>query len=177
MTTQLHISPCADLIPEIAPVQNDSFGVKPKFGLWTSSYLDGKSAWVDAYQDMFGHSGSDVRALSAYSLNWFLLEPDPAARVLVIDTMADLRRLVAKFPARQEFGTFCRVWPDFERISEHYDAMQLTENGQWRTRMPIEPNAPNLYGWDAESTVWFRWCFTGYRRIEAPQEVKILEAD
>src|SRR4051794_6456762 len=80
---QLHITKDAALVREIAPVRNHF--VKPHGGFWTSSYIDGKSEWVDAHQDMFADSRG-----CAYTLNWFLLTVDPAARILVVDSMADL---------------------------------------------------------------------------------------
>ena len=162
--TQLHITPCVELLPEVAAVKNCF--VKPRGGLWTSSYVDSKSAWVDAHQDMFEESRG-----SAYELSWFLLEPDPAARVLVIDTLDDLREVLAEhlyhpYPGL-DLDSMLGAWPDFERIAERWDAMHLTEAGQWRTRLTI----PSLYGWDSESTLWFRWCFKDCRRIEGQKAV------
>ena len=156
--TQLHLTPCAELIPKVGPVDNRGhIGVKPRFGLWTSSYVEGCSAWVEWCRD--------ENFCNPYALNWFLLEPNPKARVLVIDTLADLKRLLAEFkqPPAPGFEAIT-TWPDFERIAEHWDAMHLTEAGQWRTRLTL----PSLYGWDSESTLWFHWCFTDCRRIPVP---------
>jgi len=162
LTTQLHITPCAELLPKVAPVNNQGhIPVKPLFGLWTCTYAKGGSAWVDASKDM--------RLCNPYELNWFLLDPDPQARVLVINTLADLKELLAEFarptdPRIPDWMASELQRPDFERMSERWDAMHLTEVGQHHTRL----TAPNLYGWDAESTLWFRWCFTDCRRITPP---------
>jgi hypothetical protein len=99
-----------------------------------------------------------------YSQNWFVLEPDPGARVLVINSLADLTKLLARFPAPLTYPGSHFIYPDFERIATLYDGIQLTERGQWKTRLTI----PTLYGWDTESTLWFRWCFSECRQIAVP---------
>lgn len=45
---------------------------------------------------------------------------------------------------------------DFEAYFKDYDALQLTEWGQCRTRMsrPLD-----FYGWDSEATLWGSWKF------------------
>jgi len=151
---QLHISPYSELKTAVVPVKNTRF-VKPEpgSGLWTSTYRDGGSAWVDAAEEM---------GFSPRSVNWFVLEPDPNARVLVMRTLADLRRLLRDFAAPPLWPGSNMMWPDFERISDNWDAIHLTEAGQWKTRLTI----PSLYGWDSESTLWFRWRFTSCRRVE-----------
>jgi len=52
---------------------------------------------------------------------------------------------------------------DWEEIAKHYDGVMLTEAGQVHTRYsrPL-----SLYGWDCESTVWFRDVFEGVKKIE-----------
>lgn len=153
LSTQLHITPCADLIAKVAPVENNRF-IKPKYGMWTSTYRDGKSGWVEwCISESFS---------KPYDCNWFLLEPDPLGRILVVDTLADLKALLRQYPPPEPKVSSFFAEPDFERISQDWDAIHLTEEGQWATRMTI----PSLYGWDAESTLWFRWCFTSYRQIQ-----------
>jgi hypothetical protein len=137
----------------VQPVRNRCF-VKPEGGFWTSTWRDGASAWVDACEDMFGN---------AYQMNWFLVTPDPAARVLVIDCHADLCRILGKYPCPLA-GTSI-VWPDFEAIVAEYDALHLTAHGQHRTRLSYPHN---LYGWDSECTLWFRWKFREVQQIPTP---------
>ncbi len=38
-------------------------------------------------------------------------------------------------------------------MARDYDGLHLTEKGQWDTHM----GRTNLYGWDMESTLWFKW--------------------
>lgn len=154
---QLHISGAGRLRPVVDPIRNWKF-VKPNGGFWTSSYEDGSSAWVEECSSMFGDS-------TPYKKNWFLLKPDPSARILLIDTLSNLRMLLRSWPNPLP-GTRI-VWPDFEAIARHYDAMHLTAAGQIATRLS---HPENLYGWDVESTLWFRWKFLDCERIPTPSE-------
>lgn len=147
---QLHLSNCVALIEQVAPVEND--GVKPRFGFWTSTYREGISEWVEAAEDM---------DFAPYAQNWFVLAPREA-RVLVIDTLQDLKHLLDRYPHRPIKKLRMR-WLDFEAIAEEWDAIHLTSGGQWATRLT---HPDSLYGWDSESTLWFRWCFESWRRIE-----------
>lgn len=77
----------------------------------------------------------------------------PSARVYLIDSLADLGALVEQFHNRvmdTDAARYCRAPISWPRVAEHYDAVHLTEKGQWKTRLS-EPY--NLYGWDCESVV------------------------
>ena len=154
---QLHVSPAVvNLQPLVAPVENRHF-IKPKWGFWTSTYDAERqsSAWVDwCLAEEFG----DVTAGS-----WFVLTPDPRARVYVIDGLVDLQHLIKNYP-QPGAEAYMRFYAclDFERLAQEYDAIHLTERGQWATRH----STPNLNGWDVECTLWFRWCFTSMEQVE-----------
>jgi hypothetical protein len=45
---------------------------------------------------------------------------------------------------------------DFEKLSQNYDGIWLTEQGNGETHLSFPYN---LYSWDCESILWFRWCF------------------
>lgn len=154
---QLHVSPVAitELVSRVPPVENRHF-IKPKWGLWTSTYDAERhtSAWVDwCLAEEFG----DVTAGS-----WFVLTPDPSARVFVIDGLAALEHLTDNYPEPGTEAYTRRFFAclDFERLAQEYDAIHMTEAGQWATRY----STPNLNGWDVECTLWFRWCFTDVSR-------------
>lgn len=124
---------------------------KPKGGLWTSTYCSEiGSAWVQwCLGEDFGVPGGGWRS--------WLLEPDPAARVLEIDSHADLHRVSASYGLPIEYpGPLSAL--DFERLAVDYDAIHLTEAGQWATRLT---HPLSLYGWDCESVLWLRWAFVG----------------
>lgn len=148
---QLHISNVAELTNTVPVVTNRDFFVKPFGGLWTSTLVDNSSAWVDWCRDEnFGEPDK---------MNWFVLHPKQDARVYVINTLSDLRRLIARYPhpdrEQQIYGRMFG-YVDFPRIALDYDAVHLTDAGQQATRH----SEPSLYGWDCESTLWFRWQFT-----------------
>lgn len=146
-------------------------------GLWTSSWLgEHGSDWAQwAMSDAGWIHRDDPRARVT------LLEPHPDARVAEVCTTADLAALCEQYPGRSwlddqaswERQRTANGWPrerciDFYAMSHDYDALHLTEEGQWATRH----SGPSMYGWDCESTFWFRWRFTkmtdlGVQRIRA----------
>lgn len=146
----------------LVPVTNSDncLGVKPEGGLWTSTYTRGKgSGWTRWCE------GEDF-GVPHGQWQGYLLSVDPAARVVTIDSANDLMTLLQyDFARRTPFGGYHRVVPDFEKLAKFYDGMHLTDRGQWATRHSIPAN---LYGWDCESTVWFRWVFTKVRPIMFP---------
>lgn len=153
---QLHITNVAELGAVVAPIQNRDFFVKPNGGLWTSTFVGNSSAWVDwCREENFGEPDN---------LNWFVLQPKQDAHVYVINTLADLRTLIARYPhpdREQQIYSRFFAYIDFGRIALDYDAIHLTEAGQWATRH----SEPSLNGWDCESTCWFRWCFTSVKAM------------
>lgn len=157
MKPQLHVTNpnTLELIDVVVPVENRMF-VKPLGGFWTSTYDGGTSAWVDwCESEDFG----DVERC-----NWFVLKPKSEARIYEIDAVEDLKYLAVNYPDAQmpaHFNTALTAL-DFQRIAQEYDAIHLTERGQWATRF----SNPGLYGWDCESTLWFRWCFTSVERVK-----------
>lgn len=122
---------------------------KPTGGLWTSTWDEdagsGWTRWCD--EEQFRGPQHEV----------WLLTPDPEARVYTVDNYTHLERL------HRMYGVAPLDYPTlrWEYIAERYDAVHLTEDGQWRTRLT---RPYSLYGWDCESTVWLRWSFTAVER-------------
>lgn len=154
---QLHLSNAPALRQEVIPVTNsDRNHRKPRVGtgLWTSTWLGAEqtSAWATHEQ-----------AKGRYS---FLLTPTADARIATIDNLADLKRLLKGY-RRKAFGQYSYLeefdYLDYAHMSQDFDALHLTVQGQRKTRLTI----PDLYGWDVESTLWFRWCFAHVQRIDA----------
>lgn len=137
------------------PVQGDGW-VKPHAGtgLWaspvTATNEDGTPAdtawleWCRAEWDATGYT----------KLTEIL--PGPGARVLLIDGAADLAALVDMHPASYPLlagSALDNRYPDWEALAAAgWDAVYLTDRGQWETRLP--PRGPNLYGWDMPSVLW-----------------------
>jgi hypothetical protein len=150
---QLFLHDEATVRAEVQPIRNDSKALgKPRGGFWTSSYdPEYGSGWVcwcvaHRYNEPLG-------------LHWTVLSVPKSARVAVIDSPADLAALIKSCP-RTLRG---RQGLDFERLSEGYDGLHLTNKGYMRTRSPRF--GPALIGWDCESTVWFRWVFKDWHEV------------
>lgn len=150
------LTPTADAL---LPVQQEGTFCKPRRGgLWTSTFIDREriSGWVEwCRNESFEDSGQEC----------WLLEPAADARVAEIDTHDDLvhfHRLYGRSKTWGEEDRFTDFYLDYTLMAEAYDALHLTDFGQWDTRM-TEPY--NLYGWDCESTLWFRWAFTSVESL------------
>lgn len=138
----------------IEPIGNEAL-TKPTGGLWTSTYLGAAqgSAYVQFCQQ---HGYQDWLAMPAW-----LLTPDPNAKICVIDSYLDLVLLAEDFRLHpMRYGSPYLNW---QKISQHYDGLHLSAQGQQATRA----SDPGLYEWDCESTIWFRWCFLEV--VAAPQ--------
>ena len=95
--------------------------------------------------------------------------PDASARVLVVDTQNDLIRIVDAYPASYGLHLSCidDRYPDWPALAANgWDALYLTDNGQWETRLP--PHGPNLYTWDVATVFWLRPAYTVGRTTVVP---------
>lgn len=116
-----------------------NYMVKPRGGFWTSP-IDSNLSW---YQYCL-KTNYKIESLN----NWCILKFKENAKILLIDNINDLLRLPIN---KKRFITSL----DFELIAEFYDAIWLTEDGQYRTRLPNNEIALkynlNLYSWDVET--------------------------
>lgn len=127
---------------KIQKITNGSF-IKPKRGgIWTSSYTpldDFLSDW---------HQWCHCEMQSWIPKNKYLIIPRNDADVFLIKGMNELLFLTRYF-SLGSCGSI--IYLDFEKMENYFDALSLTEEGQWNTRL----THPSLYGWDSESTLWF----------------------
>jgi hypothetical protein len=132
------------------PIENIGF-VKPRGGLWTSP-IDSNWGWKD-----WCHA-EDFRTCKIGNSFTMVLKSD--SKVLKIDSLDDLKNI----PFIEHFKGIS--YPDFEKISESYDAIWLTENGQIETRFS---SPQHLYGWDCESVLILNpesiLCFTESEKL------------
>lgn len=147
---QLHVGPVMPTEERMKPVINRICFTKPSGGLWTSTYRPRHgSGWVQwCLSEDFGVPDEGWRA--------WRLQPAENARIYTIASLADLQRLLAEFGEQPRLFPGMMRYPDFEAVAREYDAVHLTDEGQWATRLT---HPESLYGWDCESTVWFRWAF------------------
>jgi len=123
--------------PEMfSPIVNN--WVKPKGGLWTS-LIDSKFGWKD-WCNMEEFRECNIE-------NSFILKFHNWAKVCKIDTFNDLENLPHYLV--NDFGSYKKMYLDFEQLSKMYDAIWLTANGERETRY----SNPDLYGWDCESVL------------------------
>lgn len=114
---------------------------KPKGGLWSSPYnKDTISGWYQFCKDE-----NFIKGDNSVGVIFSLKEE---ARIYTIDTKEDLDNLVNKYPndvleILKEIAGL-----NFIAVSKDYDAIYLTDKGQWATRFS-RPNT--LYGWDCET--------------------------
>lgn len=119
---------------------------KPHGALWTSSFLpDGTPTWQTREREEF--------AELARSLYCLRCDPHRIA-VYTIDSLADFRRLLLKFPQRNPNGRATVRWGD---AAQHFDAIHLTARGlvdadgvQFQTPYGLA----EFRGWGSESTAW-----------------------
>ncbi|HET6919407.1 MAG TPA: hypothetical protein VFI46_08085 [Jiangellaceae bacterium] len=141
-----HDGPCARLFESVS---GRAYRKPAGGGLWTSTWdpmpCSGWAQWciVDAYKRPPFHV--------------WLLDVDPGARIYTVDSYADLAGLVASYGDPESRYTDL----SWGLIARDYDGLHLTDAGQWATRLS---HPHDLYTWDCESTLWFRWVFTDVRR-------------
>ena len=121
--------------------------------MWTSTYTGKESGsdwvqWCLANNFSFGDTND---------FPCWLLEVDPAAKILTINNYQDCENIYEKYSelVMPEITSFRRI--DFEKIALEYDAVHITKLGEAMTRYTTPYN---LYGWDCESTYWLKWSFT-----------------
>lgn len=156
---QLFIGDTIPTIEKFTSVKSRFF-VKPFGGLWTSTYnkLFG-SEWLEWCKDNDFYTSE--------KMNGFILKPSKNARIYTIDTYQDLASLMEKYEEKMPglpdgVELFSIRYPNFELLSKDYDAIHLTDKGQWETRMS---HPYSLYGWDCECTLWLNWSFDEVKEV------------
>lgn len=135
--------------------------IKPTGGMWTSTYTpesEYDTDWI-RWCSTEGFYGGRHK---------WLMEPKPDVHVLVVDSLDDLRAVANLYEKDtykgKDASLISDVVLDFPEIARDFDAMRLTEKGQRKTRMtPMDE--PDLYGWDSESVLNFRWNWSSYKYL------------
>ncbi|GAA4702382.1 hypothetical protein [Streptomyces youssoufiensis] len=141
------------------PVTGDGW-VKPAIGtgLWTAPVTtrhdDGSpadSAWLERMREDMEADTSDLLLTE--------IHPSTDAQILLIDCQEHLAAIVDAFPAAPHVPGLRRIYPGWQALAEAgWDAVYLTDRGQWATRLPV--SGPDLYGWDLECVLWLRHAYT-----------------
>lgn len=134
------------------PVSNRTCSNKPEGGLWASPYYPNKE-YISGWHEWCSSEMEDWLSNDSVILK---LKED--AKVFTIDNQKDLIKFINivgivedEFTLRMGLKMF--AYPNFEKASQIFDAIHLTEEGQWRTRFSDNKCDYNLYGWDCESVL------------------------
>jgi hypothetical protein len=128
-------------------VTDDEHFIKPKGGLWTSPYIvDKGSEWISWCIDANFNITSKIEEDCPIS---FISLKDKA-RILVINSFDDLCNTLSEYKRTERQACLDKMdggVMDFEKVMKDFDAIYLTSDGQWKTRL----TRPGLYGWDVET--------------------------
>lgn len=123
---------------KFTPVTNDF--IKPDGGLWIAPYTENcefSSAWEEFLINDIG--------LNTKGYKGTIVSIKPNAVIVIVDSVQDLINILENYSYTHPILSARFI--DFEKLSKDYDAIYLTEKGQYETRL----SDPNLYGWDIES--------------------------
>lgn len=134
--------------------KNSSFPKPRGGGLWTSPPREGGgTGWTDWCLS---------EGFQEPPFHFYEVIPSAEAKWTVIDTYGDLHDLMREYgrrayPDQRPGDVLYDSWVlDWVKLGQDFDAVHLTEDGQWATRLT---HPYDLYGWDCESTLWLRWVF------------------
>lgn len=154
----------------------ERYAQKTRGGLYTSTLVGTTSPMSAAICKGVG----DFRpAFSAPPYAVWRMLIDDAARILEIHSAHDWHRLCVEYPAPDDerrpgqvpdfSGDPRRLEPDWSKVGANWDAVHLSFGGYLTaTQVRVESEAGWTYhwAWDCECTLWLRWKFTGFERIE-----------
>jgi len=143
---------------DIKPIKNFMFN-KPEGGLWTSTFLPEGEEFDKMCSDWLRWCLSDMPEWLPKSEDYcWVLYPSDDVKVFEIDTLDDYIKCLEKYGYLNPTTKKREI--NFEKLQMDYDCLHLTEGGFWGLRyIPEYPEYQTFYGWDCESTIWFRWKF------------------
>jgi len=156
----------AQVIPELfAPIENDRYGFlnKPRGGIWTAPYDAARetSSWVEYMQE------NELNTLRL--ARFWLLTPDPQARVYTVESQEHLHFLTQTYPLKKCYDPHVKKI-DFEAAARAgLDGIAVTWKGIYATEYS-EPEG--LWGWDVASVLWLRWRFIEVQELINFKKVK-----
>lgn len=116
------------------------------------------TSWLAALEYVGEHPVS-------FPLVQYELEVSPEARIFEVDVPSAWHRLCTRYPEQGEDG---QLVPDWPAVAREWDAVHLTLGGLL-TSEQVRVETPQGWSehrfWNAEQTVWLRWCFTNFTRL------------
>ena len=163
--------------PSEPPTRWERYALKPTGGLFTSTQVGSFSPMAAAIDFGVG----DFRpwyGKPPYSV--WRMEVDESARIFGIHGPSDWHRLCVEYPAEGNSGRHAgnepdfsrdagRLVPDWSKVARDWDAVHLSFGGYLtseQVRVESEHGWTYHWAWDQEGTLWLRWMFNGYERLE-----------
>lgn len=127
-------------------VKNKSISNKPvkNTGLWASKF-NNCNIWLSKYHELISKDHLQNPKIA------FIFELKPDAKIYIIDTIIDLYMLAKDYNVNVDYIRRGMTL-DFEKISEVYDAIYLTDDGQ---KITFDSYGINLSGWYSETILIF----------------------
>lgn len=128
-------------------------------GFFTSTWDPQRNScsWVDFLQART----ADPSARRPAGKRVWALQPDPATRLYVIDSLDDFRRLADEFPKRYDNPRNPSYAPDWNQIALRrplpLHAVHVTDAAIDAGATQDADDHPMFGGWDVESTLWLEW--------------------
>ena len=171
--------PSADSLvtPSEPPTRWERYALKPTRWLFTSTQIGDISPMAAAIDFGVGdlRMGNEKPPYAVWRMN-----VDESARIFEIHSPSDWHRLCVEYPAEGNSGRHAGNEPDFSRdagklvpdwskVAHDWDAVHLSFGGYLtseQVRMETEHGWTYHWAWDHEGTLWLRWMFDGYERLE-----------
>jgi len=135
----------------VEPINRCTSFNKPKGGLWCSTYTPNEEYLSDWHRFC---ANEFTTGLNNHAV---IFDFKPNSRIFQIDSQKDLMELFhicGRFYDDILPESICLSFMlDFEEAKARYDVINLTERGQWTTRLPMTNPKYNLYGWDTECSL------------------------
>ena len=162
------------IVPSEPPDRWERYAQKTTGGLYTSTLIGNTSPMSAAICDGVG----DFRpAFGKPPYAVWKMEISKSARILEIHSPHDWHRLCVDYPASYDdsggapdfSGDPGRLEADWSRVAADWDAVHLSFGGYLtadQVRIESEAGWTYHWAWDCECTLWLRWMFTGFERVE-----------
>ena len=167
--------------PSEPPRPWERYALKPIGGMFTSTMIGDISPMAATIDFGVG----DLRpwyGKPPYAI--WRMEVDPSAYVFEIHGPDDWHTLCVNYPAEGNSGRHATNEPDFSRdpgklvpdwsqVARDWDAVHLSFGGYLtseQVRVESEHGWTYHWAWEHEATLWLRWMFTGFERLEDYRE-------
>ncbi len=137
----------------------ERYAQKPWPYFFTSTSIGGTSSRLAAIANGVGDFNEQPR------FTQYRMEVDPNARVYEVASHRAWHRLCEIYPAKGEDGQLVPNWP---HVAHDWDAVHLSLGGLLtaeQVRVESAVGWSRHWAWDAEQTLWLRWCFVSAKHL------------